>query len=722
MKPTTKTFFIELLALSALVICQPLLSTLENSSEFFLVRKNIFLDISVMCLFILVVIPSVLSFFYYILSKLSPIISNIFRILCHTVLLTSFLLIVCKRQELGTNTSFFISGLIGFVLAIALVKVKFLQTFTKVIAPLACIAVPVQFLLSPDIKLILTSTEKDALYAEVKNPVPLVFVILDEFSLSAILNNDLNIDARRFPNFSALAKQSHWFRNATTVSPFTPIAVPAILSGKYPDSVSVPPTIAGYPANLFTLLGKSHAPHITEAVTKLCPNTMCPANISNDDSSHSPSYVTLIADLFAIYLHIITPEEYTDHLPEIDGLLGNFWDTDNSSDAKMPELSRAHRVIEFRKYIEAIEVEERPGLYFIHALLPHLPYQFLESGKSYGAGGGLPGYGHEQWDANSLAIRNAYARYLRQIGAADTLLGELISKLKSLGIYDEAMFVLVADHGMSFQVGTYRRGDFEHSAFYEDIMSVPLFIKLPQQQSGTIHDENVETIDILATVADVMQSSSSWKLDGASVFSSSNFKKIKTLFPGELLRHRRKKLDKTNDNRPSVAQKGKPLVFTPPASHPRATLDWKYELPGFNQSQSDPFYIGPFAAMIGEPLKSFELLSDGGEKYQASVRGLSSTSALEYDKKSETCPCILRGVVTVPLNTKETKIAIAVNGIIRGFADLGIGNKNATRRIFEALISESAYQKGENKLELFLVANVDDGVRPTLKPIKIVLK
>ena len=81
----------------------------------------------------------------------------------------------------------------------------------------------------------------------------MVLIVLDEFPLAALLDSQGRIDAKRFPNFAALQKQSDWFRNAKTVGDSTEQAVPAILSGDFPKPNGVA-TYTDHPDNLFTLL------------------------------------------------------------------------------------------------------------------------------------------------------------------------------------------------------------------------------------------------------------------------------------------------------------------------------------------------------------------------------------------------------------------------------------------------------------------------------------
>jgi hypothetical protein len=108
-------------------------------------------------------------------------------------------------------------------------------------------------------------------------PTRVVMIVFDEFPVSSLIDpaSPGRIDAARFPNFAALAAGSTWYRNATTVAPFTDAAVPAILTGTYPKSENTPARVANHPNNLFTALGPEFKMHVHESVTDLCPLRLC---------------------------------------------------------------------------------------------------------------------------------------------------------------------------------------------------------------------------------------------------------------------------------------------------------------------------------------------------------------------------------------------------------------------------------------------------------------
>ena len=55
---------------------------------------------------------------------------------------------------------------------------------------------------------------------------PVVFLMLDEFPQGALLDTNGALDAKRFPGFARLVSVSTWYPGATTVAPWTNLAVP----------------------------------------------------------------------------------------------------------------------------------------------------------------------------------------------------------------------------------------------------------------------------------------------------------------------------------------------------------------------------------------------------------------------------------------------------------------------------------------------------------------
>ncbi len=80
----------------------------------------------------------------------------------------------------------------------------------------------------------------------------------------------------------------------------------------------------------------------------------------------------------------------------------------------------------------------------------------------------------------------------------DKYLGAFIEKLKALGLYEDTLFVVTADHGEEFNDhGSWGHG---HSV-YQELLHVPLMFRLPGYvPAGKVVQESVGTLDVSPTV------------------------------------------------------------------------------------------------------------------------------------------------------------------------------------------------------------------------------
>ena len=184
-------------------------------------------------------------------------------------------------------------------------------------------------------------------------------------------------------------------------------------------------------------------------------------------------------------------------------------------DEVVPELGFADlppgqvpRVDEFRA---AIGPSDQPTLYYLHLVLPHSPFVFTETGAQY-VGPQLLDIGDAEW-----AGRVQAARMGLQMQFTDRLVGSVLDDLRRSGVYDDALVILLADHGASFDTSTfYRYYDGTNAA---ELMAVPLIAKLPGQSLGGVSDVAVQATDVLPTIADYLGVTVPWLVDGQSILA-----------------------------------------------------------------------------------------------------------------------------------------------------------------------------------------------------------
>jgi hypothetical protein len=347
----------------------------------------------------------------------------------------------------------------------------------------------------------------------VGNPVPILMLMLDEFPVASLIDPEGSLRADRYPNLARLAADGTWFRNAVTVEQQTEHSVPAMLTGSVPDQ-SLTPFAGQYPNSLFTALQGSYDLQVHETITQLCPLALC----GGVERSPTP----LVRDLGIVAGHVLLPDPLTEGLPEIDRSWGDFGAATEDFDAKAefrkllkvdPRLPIDDLIDDIRAY-DGVE----PPLFYLHLLIPHHPWQFLPDGRRYPlVVEGNPAAVEGGWNEDEFLVAQTMQRHLLQVGYADFVVGRLIAELERAGLYEDAMIIVVADHGVAIKPGV------EHQRILTDttigdIAAIPLFIKAPGVEGGVVDDRRALTIDILPTIADVIDAEIPWRVEGTSLF------------------------------------------------------------------------------------------------------------------------------------------------------------------------------------------------------------
>jgi len=90
--------------------------------------------------------------------------------------------------------------------------------------------------------------------------------------------------------------------------------------------------------------------------------------------------------------------------------------------------------------------------------------------------------------------------YDASIKAMDVEIGRLIERLEELGLADDVLIAVVADHGEEFlEHGEHWHGD----TVYGELTNVPLFVRWPGVVPAIVVGETVQSIDLLPTLLDL---------------------------------------------------------------------------------------------------------------------------------------------------------------------------------------------------------------------------
>jgi len=676
---------LHLLLLCCLAFAQQLLDLLARNAEFFVIRGSQPVDLIALVVVLLMILPLPLL----ALSLIGSRIGGAAKTLTHRVLVAALATLIALQvlKTLAIDTgAWLLAVAAGSALAWLYHRFDPIKVFLTYLTP-AILVVPLLFFSDADVRRLMRGASTSLDLHSGGSEAPIFLLIFDELSFTSILDAERGVDAARYPNLAAFAARATWFKNAATVSDVTPIALPAILTGRLPHPGQLP-SYEDHDRNLFTLFGGDYAIYAQEPITRLCPPEI--NLLAGEAAPFSARLASLLSDLGIVWLHLVVPESSAETLPQISNTWQGFHAPATSpspGDAAAPRsaaqffraaldaLHTRSRDQEFRSFVDAI-VDARRALYFGHFMLPHVPWEYLPSGTRYPVQkGGIPGVRKERWAENRWLATQGLQRYLLQVEFLDRLLGELFDRLEELDLFDRSLIVLVADHGTSFRPGENRRLLSDVNA--ADIVPIPLFIKAPGQSEGMVVEAPVTTLDILPTMLDLLSLEPPWPLDGESGLAAHGEPR-----PIPFLgKHR-----------------GERIVDPSLHREKYATLDRKLSLVGPSSDPFALFRVGPHPQLVGQRLGDQPRVRPG----RATVTVDEHQRYDHVDLRSPTRPALLTGTLDLPEPVAPCcELAVAINGTI--FATVPTYGARGGRHRFTALVPEVAFRAGNNRPEVLVI-------------------
>jgi hypothetical protein len=311
-------------------------------------------------------------------------------------------------------------------------------------------------------------------------------------------------------------------------------------------------------------------------------------------------------------------------------------------------------------------------------MLPHFPWQYSESGRKYYPHG-APGLHGDIWGTDAWYVAQGYQRHLLQLAFVDRILGDLVARLRAAGLYDRALVVVTADHGAAFWPEQSRRVP-ERSEHPEEILRVPLLLKRPGQRTASTDDRFALTIDILPTIAGLLDIDLPWKVDGCALDDPTCPERRElVVFSGK---------------------GGKRERFTYPVTilSRTAALRRKLAIFGTGGGTADLFALGPHRSLVGRPVAELSVVGNLDVPFELSDVSLAMARA----RPDEYGLTRLIGRFQSPQRADRTvQIAVARSGVIRTVVPaFGQGGGISS---FSAMLPDPGADGDPERLELFVV-------------------
>jgi hypothetical protein len=686
---------LELFVLTGFVIAQPLLDVAGKAPDFFLFHRASRGQILALVAAIVLLPPIglwLVEVAAYLVARQRA------QRLVHLALLTGLFAVLALEVgkqvlPLRARRLLLAAVLAGMVAGLVYAKWSAVKLWLRYLAPAPLVFALVFVTISPVSRLILParsgSQSTVPLRTSSKPLPPVVMVFFDEFPLASLLDSSGTIDKRVYPNFAEFVSHATWYRNATGIGGWTPYAVPGMLRGRYPgeDLKTAAPDLSSYPDNLFTMFGHYYNLKVFETVTQLCPSDRC-------GQTGSPSgFADMARETARLYKGIASPVE----VPADPATVGQNPTADADAKSKGPTAYfgnlRYDQVRRADTFMRSINVGDRqPTLYFLHLLLPHSPWKYLPDGRVYNSGSQkVPELDRGVWPTAVQQVNQQ--RQLVQLAYTDRLVGKLIDRLKQQGLWDKALVLMTADHGVGFVPGNTTRGLGSRNA--PGLMWVPMFIKAPHQTQGRIDDRNWEHVDLLPTLADMVGLSIPWKVDGFSQVGPP----------------RRQRTDKTFYNHP-----GDLLIRPGPPNFQKVLEGVTDTLVRAHQNGERGFYqFGAYADWIYKSPR--EIGQVGGSPVAVKITDWDLFDTIDPD--SPVVPSLVAGKVTSGTPPAGSVMVIAVNGRIGATPGFYSQELDAPAAWFVGLVPDFLYKAGpgQPQLQLYLATKV--GSRWQLRPVTV---
>jgi Sulfatase len=679
-------YLLELLALTGLAIAQPVLDVFGRSPETFVLEGAGAGSIILFCVVVCLGPPLVLLLGASLTNVFGRGVRRWVQVIVLSVLFGLFVLQVMKKTfDLEGAALVIASALLAVAFGAMYLRAAGLRLWLRYLAA-APLLFAVLFLVSSEVSPLLSESSASVAKVEVGSPHPVVILTLDEFPLDSIMRSDGTIDAELYPGFARLAASSTWYRNATTVALRTFYAVPAILTGRYAGTEQHLPVLSSYPQNLFTLLGGSFDVQASQTITRLCPKEVC----KDDERTQGSATSRLLDRAGSVYRTMITPEQSHSEVSESV--------EEATATIKNSHGTQTERPARFEDFLDGLKpsTSKRPTLDFLHILMPHGPHRYYSSGALYGVGDapiGRGGGNGDRWTTDAGLVSLSRQRHLLQVQYTDHLISQMIDTLQAEGIWDDAIVVVSPDHGIAYDPGESSRngyGDFVTPPTPE-LLWIPLFIKAPGQTEGVNNDADVRTIDIVPTVADLLDVKIPWHVDGVSAVGDQPRTEQKKRFFGSWAHH------------------GVELPGTAHAIDPVAGNAWiRAHAVDLFRDPGDPKWAlyrwGPHPELVGRQLSALRIAAAPVGRGELGEAGRFAHAAPSQGR--------VPGIVYGDLDTGGSEpIAVAINGTVGAVVPRLTGGDSAD---FGALPPDWLWRDGKNDVRLFLVKA--DG---TLAPLAI---
>ncbi|MDA1235115.1 MAG: sulfatase [Acidobacteria bacterium] len=307
--------------------------------------------------------------------------------------------------------------------------------------------------------------------AESTPKVPhIVLIVVDTLRADALTYR--NPDARPTPNIDGLAADSVVFENAIYPAPWTYPSMDSVMTG-------VAPYIDHGEFDYSTAPLRTLGEYLLDAGYRT-------GLVSGNEIVDRPATMLNGIQEADVYSALAMGSYRTSLL---------LWETNPSLESEMNTAAVTDRGISWIR-----DAKDAPFFLWMQYFDPHDPYapspRYLKAAASTPALSAP--YGASRIPEEDRASYTDY--YRAEVQQVDEHVGRLIAELKHQNIYDDALIILMSDHGEEF----WDHGSTLHGhSLYQELLHVPLLIKLPGSAQGRSIKAYTPTLALLPTILEL---------------------------------------------------------------------------------------------------------------------------------------------------------------------------------------------------------------------------
>ena len=264
-----------------------------------------------------------------------------------------------------------------------------------------------------------------------------------------------------------------------------------------------------------------------------------------------------------------------------------------------------------------------------------------------------------------------------QTGYVDSQLVRFLDLIRDTSWYDDALVMVMADHGIAFTAGTLIRDGIDENI--DEVAYVPLFVKTPGQRAGRIDDRPAMLFDIMPTIAEVLEVESPWAMEGVSLLDANPDASRRRVFGG-------------------VVED----IELPPNPVMDDAIARKADLFGSGTGWDTVYSFGPYRDLAGLSADSLARARESAE-----IELVDASLYDQVDASTGVVPALVRASLRSDNVDADTWLAVAVNGRIATTARVHDWTPQVAE--FNAIVPPTSFVTGENEIEFYRIEETDGG-------------